>query len=112
MTENQYDLGIIGAGPGGYHAAIRAAQIGSEVTVIEECDIGGTCLNKGCIPSKVMIKTAELFDDLRKIETFGIFSEKKRCPKKPGIMYHALLHRLSYIKMQITLVWIMIKINM
>jgi len=46
---------VIGAGPGGYVAAIRAAQLGSEVTVIEQDHVGGTCLNWGCIPSKVMI---------------------------------------------------------
>ena len=46
---------ILGAGPGGYVAAVRAAQLGAEVTVIEEDNLGGTCLNRGCIPSKVLI---------------------------------------------------------
>jgi dihydrolipoamide dehydrogenase len=51
---------IMGAGPGGYVAAIRAAQLGAEVTAIEDDNVGGICLNWGCIPSKVMITTAEL----------------------------------------------------
>ncbi|MCG6892158.1 MAG: FAD-dependent oxidoreductase, partial [Desulfobacteraceae bacterium] len=51
---------ILGAGPGGYVAAVRAAQLGAEVTIIEADNVGGTCLNWGCIPSKVMITTANL----------------------------------------------------
>ena len=51
---------IIGAGPGGYIAAVRAAQLGADVTVVEQDNVGGTCLNHGCIPSKVMKTTAEL----------------------------------------------------
>ena len=57
---------IIGAGPGGYIAALKAASIGSEVTIIEEKNIGGTCLNKGCIPSKIMKTTADLYLKLKK----------------------------------------------
>ena len=53
---------VIGAGPGGYVAAIRAAQLGAEVTVIEDDNVGGTCLNWGCIPSKIMITTAEILE--------------------------------------------------
>ncbi|MFX1304393.1 MAG: FAD-dependent oxidoreductase, partial [Promethearchaeota archaeon] len=49
--EKQYDLAIIGAGPGGYHAAIRAAQYGAKVALIEKNKLGGTCLNRGCIPT-------------------------------------------------------------
>ncbi len=63
---------VIGAGPGGYVAAIRAAQRGAEVTVIEEDNVGGTCLNWGCIPSKVMITTAELLEKLRRTQEFGL----------------------------------------
>jgi len=65
---------IIGSGPGGYIAAIRAAQLGGEVTIIEQDKVGGTCLNRGCIPSKVMIKTAEMLENLRRAEEFGIHS--------------------------------------
>jgi len=51
---------VIGAGPGGYVAAIRAAQLGADVTIIEKENVGGTCLNWGCIPSKILNSTAEI----------------------------------------------------
>jgi dihydrolipoamide dehydrogenase len=63
---------IIGAGPGGYVAAVRAAQLGAEVTVIERENVGGTCLNWGCIPSKIMIKTAAVLEEFHRAEAFGI----------------------------------------
>lgn len=63
---------VIGAGPGGYVAAVRAARLGAEVTVIERDNVGGTCLNRGCIPSKVMITTAELLEKLQRAGEFGI----------------------------------------
>jgi len=63
---------VMGAGPGGYVAAVRAAQQGAEVTLIEEEKPGGTCLNWGCIPSKVMISTAELWERCRRAADFGI----------------------------------------
>jgi dihydrolipoamide dehydrogenase len=62
MTEERYDLIIIGAGPGGYVAAIRAAQLGMRVVVVEQRDaLGGVCLNEGCIPSKALLDSSELF---------------------------------------------------
>ena len=63
---------ILGAGPGGYVAAIRAAQLGAEVTVIEESEVGGTCLNWGCIPTKTLIASAELLHKIKKAESFGL----------------------------------------
>ena len=66
---------ILGAGPGGYIAAIRAAQLGAEVTVIEKENVGGTCLNWGCIPSKIMITTAEMLERLHRAKEFGITLE-------------------------------------
>ncbi|MDF1592617.1 MAG: dihydrolipoyl dehydrogenase [Desulfobacterales bacterium] len=65
-------IAIIGAGPGGYVAAVRAAQLGADVTVVERERVGGTCLNWGCIPSKVMKTTAELFYNIRRAGEFGI----------------------------------------
>ena len=53
-------IAILGAGPGGYAAAVRAAQKGARVTVVEKARVGGTCLNCGCIPSKIMKVTAEM----------------------------------------------------
>lgn len=63
---------VIGGGPGGYVAAIRAAQLGGEVTLIEREALGGTCLNWGCIPSKILRHAGELYDSLRQATTFGV----------------------------------------
>ncbi len=65
-------IAIIGAGPGGYVAAIRAAQLGGEVTLVEKSSIGGTCLNYGCIPSKILKRTADLLDEIKNAGEFGI----------------------------------------
>jgi dihydrolipoamide dehydrogenase len=67
-----YDVVILGAGPGGYVAAIRAAQLGANVCIIEKEYVGGTCLNWGCIPTKAMYRSATLFEEMRKAETFGL----------------------------------------
>jgi dihydrolipoamide dehydrogenase len=65
-------LTIMGAGPGGYVAAIRAAQKGAQVTVIEMTEVGGTCLNRGCIPTKTLIASAEALDRMRNAADFGV----------------------------------------
>ena len=59
-------LAVIGGGPGGYVAAIRAAQLGAEVTLIEKNAMGGTCLNVGCIPTKALIHSADLYHEIQK----------------------------------------------
>ena len=66
------DLVIIGGGPGGYVAAIRASQMGAKVTLIEQDKIGGVCLNRGCIPTKSFYKNAELLNSTKKLGDFGI----------------------------------------
>ncbi|MBU3196578.1 dihydrolipoyl dehydrogenase [Clostridium algidicarnis] len=66
------DIIIIGGGPGGYVAAIRAAQLGLNVTVIEKDKLGGTCLNRGCIPTKALYRNAEILNILENIDEFGI----------------------------------------
>lgn len=66
------DLVIIGGGPGGYEAAIRGAQLGARVTLIEEDKLGGTCLNRGCIPTKALYRNAEIVNCLKKTDEFGI----------------------------------------
>ena len=63
---------VLGAGPGGYVAAVRAAQLGAAVTVVEKEQVGGTCLNWGCIPSKIMKTTAEMLEKLHQADQFGI----------------------------------------
>ncbi|MBI5075013.1 MAG: dihydrolipoyl dehydrogenase [Nitrospirae bacterium] len=65
-------LSVLGAGPGGYVAAIRAAQLGARVTVIEDSEVGGTCLNRGCIPTKTIIASTDLLARLRDLEDFGL----------------------------------------
>lgn len=72
MSENLYDLAIIGSGPGGYHAAIRAAQYGAKVALIEKSKLGGTCLNWGCIPTKALYASAHLIEKIEEANDFGI----------------------------------------
>ena len=72
MAERQYDVTVIGGGPGGYTAAIRAAQLGMKVGLIEREKLGGICLNWGCIPSKALLKSAELYNAFKKSQEFGI----------------------------------------
>jgi len=72
MSELLYDIAIIGAGPGGYHAAIRAAQYGAKVALIEKSELGGTCLNWGCIPTKALYASSHLIEKLGEAEEFGI----------------------------------------
>ena len=67
-----YDIVIIGSGPGGYVAAIRAAQLSMKVAVIEKKDLGGICLNWGCIPTKALLRTSEIYDYIKNSSHFGI----------------------------------------
>ncbi len=66
----EYDLVILGAGTGGYVAAIRAAQKGLKVAVVEKEKLGGTCLHRGCIPSKALLRSAEVFFNSKKRRIF------------------------------------------
>ncbi len=72
----KYDLVVIGAGPGGYPAAIRAAQLGAAAAIIEQEALGGTCLNWGCIPTKNLIAAAMLYANMRRAERFGLTAGK------------------------------------
>lgn len=72
MKMNKYDIAIIGSGPGGYVAAIRATQLGKKVVVIEKGELGGVCLNRGCIPTKALLKSAEVYDTIKHADSFGI----------------------------------------
>ena len=77
---------VLGGGPGGYVAAVRAAQAGAEVTLIEQDEVGGTCLNRGCIPSKVLMTSAELFEKFRKASEFGLNVEGRFLPDMARLM--------------------------
>ena len=67
-----YDLIILGSGPGGYVAAIRAAQLGLKVAIVERENLGGICLNWGCIPTKALLRSAEMFHHMNHAEAFGL----------------------------------------
>jgi dihydrolipoamide dehydrogenase len=71
----QYDIVILGGGPGGYIAAIRGAQLGKRIALVEKEKLGGTCLHKGCIPSKTLLRSAELFETMKSSAGFGIRTE-------------------------------------
>jgi dihydrolipoamide dehydrogenase len=75
VSKKEAGITIIGAGPGGYVAAIKAAQLGANVILIEKDELGGTCLNKGCIPTKFMVNSSKLSDNLRNASRFGIQAE-------------------------------------
>lgn len=72
MSEQNYDVIIVGGGPGGYVAAIRAAQLGLKTGLVEEKDLGGICLNWGCIPTKALLRSAEVFHTLKHADSFGL----------------------------------------
>ena len=71
-----YDLMVIGSGPGGYEAAIYAGNMGKSVALFEKAEIGGTCLNTGCIPTKTMLKSAHLYHEAKTGAELGITAEK------------------------------------
>jgi dihydrolipoamide dehydrogenase len=72
MSEAKYDIVILGGGTGGYIAAIRAAQLGKSVAVVERDKLGGTCLHRGCIPSKALLRSAEVYATMKHSEDYGI----------------------------------------
>ena len=72
MADKSFDLAVIGAGPGGYVAAIRAAQLGKKVVVVEREHVGGICLNWGCIPTKALLRSAEVFHLMERAGEFGL----------------------------------------
>ncbi len=76
MASNLFDLIVLGAGPGGYVAAIRASQLGLNVAVVEREHLGGICLNWGCIPTKAMLRSAEVYHLAARAKEFGLSAEK------------------------------------
>jgi dihydrolipoamide dehydrogenase len=81
MPETSFDLVVVGGGPGGYVAAIRAAQLGMNTALVEREHLGGICLNWGCIPTKALLRTSQLYHDMQRAEEFGL--------KASGLSYDA-----------------------
>src|SRR6201989_1936050 len=79
-----YDLIVIGSGPGGYVAAIRASQLGLKTAIVEKESLGGICLNWGCIPTKALLKTAQVYEDIKHAKDFGIEASGK--PDFPAVI--------------------------
>ena len=67
-----YDVIVLGSGPGGYPAAIRASQLGFKVAIIEKESLGGVCLNWGCIPTKALLKSSQVYEYLKHSNDYGI----------------------------------------
>jgi dihydrolipoamide dehydrogenase len=97
MADGQeYDLVIVGGGPGGYPAAIRAAQYGLKVAVVEKERPGGVCLNWGCIPTKAMLRSAEVLETMQHSQDFGVLADNVR------LDYPAVLKRKDAVVKQLT----------
>ena len=75
MTNHACDLVVIGSGPGGYVAAIRAAQLGMKTMIVERDALGGVCLNWGCIPTKALLRTSEIYTNMKHASEFGLKAE-------------------------------------
>lgn len=73
---NTYDLVIIGGGPGGYTAALKAAKLGMKVAVVESERLGGNCINRGCIPTKALLHAASVYTDMKNRDRFGLLASQ------------------------------------
>src|ERR1700751_1608657 len=73
----RYDLIVLGSGPGGYVAAIRAAQLGFKTAIIERAELGGVCLNWGCIPTKALLRSGDVYEQLGHLSDYGLSAENR-----------------------------------
>src|SRR3989344_1921788 len=110
MSES-YDLIVIGGGPGGYVAAIRAAQLGLKTAVVEQEKLGGVCLNWGCIPTKALLRSAEIYHLMHRLDEFGLSASSikfdiKKIVERSRKVSHQLSTGISHLmkKNKITVV--------
>jgi dihydrolipoamide dehydrogenase len=96
MADQQYDCVVIGSGPGGYVAAIRAAQLGMKTAVIEKDVVGGRCLNYACIPAKAILRVADVLTEVREADDFGI------TVAEPTVDYDAVMARRAKVVKTLT----------
>lgn len=102
---NNYEVAVLGGGPGGYVAAIRAAKLGKKVALIEARELGGTCLNRGCIPSKTLLRHADVIETIEKAQSWGIetgpvtFSLSKMLARKDAVIQQ-LRNGIAYLLKQ------------
>src|SRR5919199_4719921 len=94
--QSAFDVVIVGGGPGGYPAAIRAAQYGLRVALVEKERVGGVCLNWGCIPTKAMLRSAEVLETLQHSADYGVLADNVR------LDYPAVLKRKDAVVKQLT----------
>jgi len=92
---NDFDLIVIGSGPGGYVAAIRAAQLGLKTAIVERESLGGICLNWGCIPTKALLKSGEVYEQLSHLGDYGLSAEK------PAFDFHKVVERSRKVAAQL-----------
>lgn len=86
MANDRYDCVVLGSGPGGYETAIRASQLGMDTAIIEKNKLGGVCLNVGCIPTKALLKSAEVMHDAQNIGDYGLTIEGEVQPDFPAVI--------------------------
>jgi dihydrolipoamide dehydrogenase len=95
MAETNFDVVIVGSGPGGYVTAIRAAQLGMKTAVVESTHLGGICLNWGCIPTKALLRSAEIYHYMHKAKEYGLSCEN------PGFDLDAVVKRSRAVSKQL-----------
>ena len=78
MADQSFDLIVVGGGPGGYVAAIRSAQLGMKTALVEREHLGGICLNWGCIPTKALLRSSEIYHLLHNLDEFGFSADNIR----------------------------------
>ena len=92
---SQYDVIVIGAGPGGYVTAIRAAQLGSKTAIVEAKHLGGICLNWGCIPTKALLRSADIYREIKHAKEYGLSAGE------PGFDLQAIVKRSRGVAAQL-----------